>query len=233
LSAGTDRRIHRYFDAYWAPPVDRHRTSLEHEGFFDFEGLDPSLWWNAGDHVVEIGPGGGSVARSLGRRGIRVSAVDISGMGLERIGESPGVTRVRGDGERLPFRRGSVDVVLTRVSAIHMNVDEFAMESARILRPGGRLVMIEPRAHHPAVAAYRAWASPGRGSGARFLTQRDVDRVAIRYRSTWVSHHGLLSPLAGSSKILGKRFCEWDRRLLLRWPRLADLSWFTLIVAER
>lgn len=233
MTGTIDRRIRRYFGRYWSPELDRYRVPLEHESFLALAGLDSSRWWSEGDHVVEIGPGAGRVARALGRRGVNVSVVDISDMGLKQVGRSPGVRRLRADGERLPFCEGSADVVLTQVAAIHMDLDALAQESARVLRPGGRLVMIEPRAHHPLVAVYRAFASPGRGSGARFLTGRDVDRVASRFRSAWVSHHGLLSPLAGSSAKMAKRFFEWDRWLLRRWPRLGDLAWFSLIVAER
>lgn len=94
--------------------------------------------------ILEVGVGTGAnlqVLRSLGAR--RVYACDIA-IEAERT-QSDGVAFARADILRLPFASGSMDLVLAADVIEHVDDDLAALrEFARVLRPGGHLLLTVP-----------------------------------------------------------------------------------------
>ncbi|HWL67616.1 MAG TPA: GNAT family N-acetyltransferase [Geminicoccus sp.] len=88
--------------------------------------------------VLDVGCADGGLVRWLGRHGFDAQGVDPQADGPELL---PGVA------EALPVASGSVDAVLFVNSLHHVPVrgmDQALGEAARVLRPGGRLVVVEP-----------------------------------------------------------------------------------------
>jgi SAM-dependent methyltransferase len=112
------------FDAYW--------TYRDH-----FFALVPE----PGAATLEVGCGEGRVARDLAERGHRVTGLDASPTLLRAAAEAdPAGTYVVGVAEALPFDDASFDLVVAYNSL--MDVEDMpaaVTESARVLRPGGRL----------------------------------------------------------------------------------------------
>jgi len=69
-----------------------------------------------------------------------------------RRGREPGrLMYLRGDGEQLGLRDGSVDAVVTWAVLHHMpNLPKAVAELRRVLKPGGRCLVVEPNAQSPA-----------------------------------------------------------------------------------
>jgi ubiquinone/menaquinone biosynthesis C-methylase UbiE len=106
----------------------------------------------ATDTVVDLGSGTGLLARAAAARARRVVAVDVSASMLDRLGQHAadqgltGIELVHGDMRRLPLPDESVDVVVS-CYAFHHLVDDgkelVAAEAYRVLRPGGRFVVVD------------------------------------------------------------------------------------------
>ncbi|MBK9179584.1 MAG: class I SAM-dependent methyltransferase [Acidimicrobiales bacterium] len=96
--------------------------------------------------VLEVGVGTGAVARPLTDAGFAVCGVDISSPMLARAKERLGARVARADGSALPVRAGRVDAVVV-VWVLHLVADVAAVlaECARVLRPGGRVVVVPGR----------------------------------------------------------------------------------------
>jgi SAM-dependent methyltransferase len=104
----------------------------------------------AGDaHVLEIGCGAGHLTMELADRGLRVDAVDASPAMVDRTaaqarehGVFERVTVNVADVHELPFETGHFDLVVAVgvIPWLHSPVDAVA-EMARVLRPGGELVL--------------------------------------------------------------------------------------------
>lgn len=113
------------FDAYW------HYSP----SFFD-ELVPPP-----GRQTLEIGCGEGRVARDLKKRGHHVVAVDSSPTLLRYAREADSDGRYElADAAALPFADGAFDLVVAYNSL--MDIEDMpgaVRESARVLRPGGRL----------------------------------------------------------------------------------------------
>ncbi|MFA7331279.1 MAG: ubiquinone/menaquinone biosynthesis methyltransferase [Candidatus Delongbacteria bacterium] len=106
-----------------------------------------------GGVYLDLAAGTGDYAFTMLRRepGCRVLAVDLSLGMLARLGEktraarqSGQISRIRGDGERLPLKPRSLDGL-----AIGYGIRNFPdkrqalLECGRVLKPGGRLVILE------------------------------------------------------------------------------------------
>lgn len=97
------------------------------------------------DVVLDVGGGTGGVSAQIADA-VRAVIVLEPSAGLAARGRDrfPGLRFARGDGRRLPIRDGSVDVVLL-VEVLHhvADADAILRESARVLRPGGRILIEE------------------------------------------------------------------------------------------
>lgn len=104
--------------------------------------------------IADLGSGEGTFALLLSRRATRVIAVDTSDKMLD-VGRDEaqrhGVVNVefrRGDMEEIPIGDGETDLVFFSQSLHHaLHPDRALSEAARILRPGGRVVILDLARH--------------------------------------------------------------------------------------
>ena len=91
--------------------------------------------------LVDLACGGGLMAPHVGRLGYRHVGVDIGLRGLE-LAREHGVTPVRGSVLAVPLADGCADVVVAGEILEHVEDDIGVLaECARLLRPGGTLVL--------------------------------------------------------------------------------------------
>jgi ubiquinone/menaquinone biosynthesis C-methylase UbiE len=123
--------------------------------------------------AVDAACGTGRLARLLGDLGHEVIAVDGSTEMLAHAGRNaPAATLVRGDLRRLPIRDRSIDVAVCGLALTHVpSLREPIAELARILRPGGRLIISDI---HPVAVATGAHAFFVRRDGSRGVTRNEV-----------------------------------------------------------
>jgi demethylmenaquinone methyltransferase / 2-methoxy-6-polyprenyl-1,4-benzoquinol methylase len=98
-----------------------------------------------GDRVLDAACGTGDLALAAARRGGRVTGLDFSEAMLTRARrKAPQLEWLRGDVLSLPFADGSFDAATIGFGI--RNVDDLEAglrELARVLRPGGRLAVLE------------------------------------------------------------------------------------------
>jgi arsenite methyltransferase len=98
-----------------------------------------------GEHIVDIGAGPGFLAAELAAEGARVVAVDTSAS-MRELARARGVDFAVEDGsaEALPLADGSVDAaVATQVLEYVPDVPGALAEIRRVLRPGGRVLLLD------------------------------------------------------------------------------------------
>jgi ubiquinone/menaquinone biosynthesis C-methylase UbiE len=92
--------------------------------------------------ILEVGCGWGELAEWVGREtGSEVVAIDLSPRMVE-LARERGVDAQVGDVQALPFAGGEFDVAIAAWMLYHVpDLDRALAELARVLRPGGRLVV--------------------------------------------------------------------------------------------
>lgn len=105
--------------------------------------------------IADLGAGEGTMSELLARRAKRVIAVDNSEKMVEygsELAHSHGVKNLEyrlGDLESLPIAKGEVDVAIFSQSLHHAQHPANAMiEAHRILKPGGRVIILDLLKHH-------------------------------------------------------------------------------------
>jgi demethylmenaquinone methyltransferase/2-methoxy-6-polyprenyl-1,4-benzoquinol methylase len=102
-----------------------------------------------GERILDVASGSGDLARAFAARGAQVWMSDINGpmlaRGRDRLLDAGHMTpAVRCDAERLPFGNASFDCVSVGFGLRNMTRKDAALaEMARVLRPGGRLLVLE------------------------------------------------------------------------------------------
>lgn len=182
-----------------------------------------------GRRVLDIGCGDGTYAIEASLRGAESTGVDRSAPMLDAARRRAATLLApprlcRGDASALPFPDGSFDMVIaTTVLCVAAHPEEIMAEAARVLRPGGTLVVGE-LGRWSAWAAWRrvrGWFGNGAWSGATFRTPRQLRalvrraglepgrvRGAVRYlpAAPLARALGPLDPLIGSVTTLGAAF---------------------------
>lgn len=129
----------RHFDR-WARVYSRSRllATLQRRALDELE-LGPD------DRVLDVACGAGKLVREIAPRVERVVGVDLAPAMIERArAETPGVEFEVAPADSLPFEDGEFTAVITTTAFHHFPDPQAAVrEMARVLAPGGRLVIAD------------------------------------------------------------------------------------------
>jgi len=161
--------------------------------------------------LLDYGCGEGAYcALHAARNGHHVIAVDISPVAIERARES---AQDAGVGERIDFRvmnaeqlaldEDSFDVVSGLGVIHHLDIDSSMREVARVLKPDGYAVFVEPMGHNPAINLFRRRMPDQRTADEHPLLEDDFGLMRQHFdelETTYFHLLGLLAiPLRGRS----------------------------------
>ena len=167
----------------------------------------------AGDRVLDVASGSGDLARLLARRGAAVVMTDINGAmlgrGRDRVADAgPLLPAAQCDAERLPFAAEAFDCVTIAFGLRNVTRKEAALaEMRRVLKPGGRLVVLEfSRVWKPLEKPYDLYSfSVLPRLGARIAG----DAEAYRYLAESIRMHPDQPTLARMMELAGLERVEW------------------------
>jgi SAM-dependent methyltransferase len=143
---GSSEAVRRQFGRVAAA----YATSAVHAGGPDLTALIEVAGLSGREQVLDLGCGAGHTALAIAPKAVQVCAVDVTPEMLAVASELAGqrglcnLSFCQADATALPFRGASFDLVTSRYSAHHYADPARALaEVARVLRPGGRLLLID------------------------------------------------------------------------------------------
>lgn len=136
--------------AQWSAVAEHYGTGWSHADGPDLAWMVDALRPLPGDRAIDLGAGAGHATLSLAPHVASVDAIDPTPAMLAvaaRLAAERGVANVtftEASAQALPLPDGTFDVAVSRFS-IHHWPDPVAglSEAARVLRPGGRIVLVD------------------------------------------------------------------------------------------
>lgn len=170
----------RHGYAEWAPTYDQPNPMIDAEQSLVQTLLGPSL--RPGVVVLDAACGTGRHTTWMEAQGCRVIGIDLTAAMLRRASAvAAHAAFVQGDLQALPLASGSVDVCVCALALCHLpHLMPALRELARVLRPGGRLVVSDPHGRG-AYSGGQGFYGTGGVTRARFI--RNYHRQA----SEWIA----------------------------------------------
>jgi len=205
-----------------------------------------------GDHVLDVGCGTGVDAVSLMARGVEVMAIDASGE-MVHVARSKGVTAQHLAAEQLNQLEGCYDGAVSNFGVLNClaDLESFAGQLARLVKPGGRLALCYmgkfcawETAHFIRLGqlrkASRRWssgtASTSLGIDIRYPSVRRLSQAfSPAFRLSKQKGIGILVPPSNVSGLSRERvaFLAGIDRRFAEMPILRALSDHRLLILER
>jgi ubiquinone/menaquinone biosynthesis C-methylase UbiE len=201
--------------------------------------------------VLDFGCGAGAITQHVQERGAAVIGLDIS---LSRLVDARADARapasahepagfVLGPGEALPFADHTFDVVLGKQILHHLDLELAASEVARVLKPLGKAIFLEPLIHNPVLQTYRRWTPHLRSASEKALSMGDVATIQRHFSRLEHREFCFLAIVpAVVEAALHRRGAlaapiRWlrtvDRALLRIHPGLGRYYWETVLVLQK
>lgn len=175
-------------------------TSPVHSQGSDLALLPGVAGLTGAEQVLDVATAAGHTALALAPYAAHVTGIDLTHEMLVQAraqAAAKGVTNVayqEGDAEALPFPGDTFDVVTCRIAAHHFpDVRRFCAEAYRVLKPGGRLVIIDN-------------VVPEAAELDRFINEIDKLRDPSHVRAYRVSEWESLLQAAGFQPTVAQRF---------------------------
>jgi ubiquinone/menaquinone biosynthesis C-methylase UbiE len=155
------------------------------------------------DRMLDLGCGPGTLTKLLAPHVAQVVGTDITPAMLERYRVNTSGTAVAADAELLPFDDGAFSLVVSGGVFHHLSDPQEAIcEVARVLRPGGRFVLIDMAGpEHPRRRAIRDEVERARDPSHEAI-------LAPSQVSTWM-FEACLDLRAEERQVEDKRDVEW------------------------
>jgi SAM-dependent methyltransferase len=181
----------------------------------------------AGRNVLVVGCAEGGVT-PLARRGAKVVGIDISAEAIKKLNRSIIAEGLKDtaralvmDAENTDFAPGTFDLVCCAGVLHHLDVERAVSSWSKILKPAGRIVMLEPMAWNPSVALYRHFTPESRTIDEHPLKPVDV-HLLRRFFSNVLITPFVLTSVAAAPFAFCRRFPALQRAVLRVFEPIDD-----------
>ncbi len=130
-----------------------------------------------GKKILEIGCGSGAQTLDFCKKGANVFAIDFSSKSVEMVKKRCKEYKIDTSlmkTEKLDFDSEQFDSVYLNSVLMYVNKEEVLKEIKRILKPGGKYVIVEPLKFWLFSFPYR-FVSPYRKTNPKYISLRDVE----------------------------------------------------------
>jgi len=192
----TDRqKTEEAFHDDWAKSMDIDeilvRESFESPTALENQYVVQQMGDISGKKILELGCGAGEGSVYFALKGAQTVATDISTGMIEvvhRVADKYGVKveALRMTAEKIDFPNESFDMVYGNGVLHHVDFHKAVEEAARVLKPGGKAIFIEPLSYNPIINVYRHIAKTVRTPDERPFRFKDLKEMLPYFKG---GHH--------------------------------------------
>ena len=202
---------------------------------------------NAGNRdALDVGCGMGWNAIMLAKKGARsVTAIDVSSVAISKAGESAGRMGFHNiafrtmDAQKMEFQDNTFDLVTGWGILHHLDLPRAFAEIARVLRPGGLGVFLEPLGHNPAINLYRRLTPQIRTPDEHPLLMKDLKKAKDHFQNVELHFFNLATLFAlpfrnwSAFEQILVRLDRLDQSLFRMAPFVRCCAWMVALVVSR
>ncbi len=195
--------------------------------------------------VLEYGCGPGSFSFFLSKAGAEVFGIDISDVAIHQAKQRARQEKLNNivfnvmDAESLDFKDETFDLICGTGILHHLNLDKAYSELARVLKPEGKAIFLEPLGHNPFINVYRKLTPNLRTADEHPLLMRDVKLGEKLFGKIDPKYFHLLSIMSVPfRKVPGFRFLlnvldALDSSLFALFPFARKYAWTIVFVLSQ
>ena len=210
-----------------------------HEDFFYFLKTN-----SINANILDYGCGTGSALKKVIEfNPKKIIGIDISDISIQKAKETIKVTNSNvellvDNCEKTKFNNNTFDIVYGTGILHHLDIKICLKEIHRTLKPGGKLLFIEPLGTNPLINLYRKFTPKSRSEDEHPLVSKDFNSIKNKFVKNKIKYYGLLTliffPAYFSPKdsTIFKILTKIDQ-LLFNISFFQKLAWSVLIIAEK
>ena len=194
--------------------------------------------------ILDYGCGtGNSLKKVLKFNPNKLIGIDISEVSIEKAkkifkGDNSKLELIVDNCEKTSFKKNMFDVVYGTGILHHLNISMCLNEIDRILKPGGKLLFIEPLGTNPIINFYRKLTPNSRSQDEHPLIDEDFNLIQKKFKNIKVKYYGfvtLIFFLFYSTPEKSKVFniLKTLDQFLFKSKFFKKLAWSVLIEAEK
>lgn len=202
-----------------------------------------------GKRILEVGAGTGGTTVMLAKHGATVTAVDLLPFRLVEAEErarqhsvTDSVEFALMDVTQLAFEDNTFDFIISKSVLIFTDHERAAQECYRVLKPGGKAILIETMRNHPVAWLYRKFFLKY-SANVNYFSIADVIKLGehfdlLQHREFHLLAVGALFwkhlfPILPIYRMTLKSLRAIDSGLLRLYPRLNRFCWITAMICGK
>lgn len=197
-----------------------------------------------GKQVLEYGCGPGSAAFMLAENGAFVTGIDISDVAIRQAEEETAKrglkgTYIRMNAEEMTFQPRSFDLICGTGILHHLDLKKAFAEIARVMRPEGHAIFVEPLGHNPIINLYRNLTPAMRTEDEHPFLMADLRLAESYFEKVEVRYYHLASLAAvpfrstGAFTSLVNAMDSVDQGIFKLLPWVQRYAWMAVIAMSQ